>query len=396
MNTHEEIERLYQQAIEIFHESPPKFNISFCIKVWTQLAEQYQHAGSMAYLSRCYKYGIGVYCNDTTYLSYTSKSANLGNQYAKGICYSNAINCTRSYKKSMECYELCIKNKTEESLAFCAMGFMYENGFHVPKDLHQAFLLYKKSADLGCVIGIANLALCAKSGKGISANLANAATWYKMAADKAERDSQYNYALLLQEGKGIERDLTLSLKYFTAAANSYQKNALEHLIEWYFNGSSEFKISRDYKIALYFLKLSERNGLTGKMALYLGQIYYFGLGCTIDYTIAFIYFHKSIVAFSDYSNPKRHYFRGICYFFGFGHTRDYAKAAADLKSFISNYAVYKSHEYVDARVKLGYIYEYGKLGERDIKKAIELYREAAIYDGIIAQNNFIRLMKISY
>ena len=71
--------------------------------------------------------------------------------------------------------------------AYNSMGWFYENGYGVEKDLGQAFALYKKSADLGYFGGMRHLGECYENGWGVEKDIAEAIVWYKN-AEKAGSD----------------------------------------------------------------------------------------------------------------------------------------------------------------------------------------------------------------
>ena len=64
------------------------------------------------------------------------------------------------------------------------LGWLYQSGQGVPKDLGKAAELYQKAADQGNVFAQNNLGLLYQSGEGVPKDLRKAAELYQKAADQ--------------------------------------------------------------------------------------------------------------------------------------------------------------------------------------------------------------------
>ena len=128
-----------------------------------------------------------------------------------------------------------------------SMGYMYENGEHVLKDLGEAEKWYRRAAEMenvNAMIGLASLlgdaseatlwfrkaaekgnagaqemvAYRYQSGTGADIDLLEAVFWYKKAAEQNKIAAQNNLGRLYQLGVGVEKDLDQAIFWYEKAA----------------------------------------------------------------------------------------------------------------------------------------------------------------------------------
>ena len=118
---------------------------------------------------------------------YINKASDIGNMDATFWIARNA-ELAGEYDKAIRYYEKASRNS--HPVAQNNLGYMYECGLGVNKDLKKAFNLYNSSAQKGCVWGQDNLADCYYNGKGTTHDNDKAAFWYQKAAEKNYAESQ--------------------------------------------------------------------------------------------------------------------------------------------------------------------------------------------------------------
>ena len=142
------------------------------------------------------------------------------------------------------------------------LGYMYENGEHVTKDLLSAKKWYRRAAEMehvNAMIRLASLldedpeatywfraaaekgdagaqamiAFRYESGTGTQIDLEEAVIWYKKAADQNQIVSQVNLGRLYQLGIGVEKNLDQAIFWYEKAAkqgNEAAQNNLQQLL----------------------------------------------------------------------------------------------------------------------------------------------------------------------
>ena len=125
---------------------------------WMEKAAQQNHLQAIIQLSKCYRMGLGVKRDDAKGVEWLEKAAKMGDvesQYQVGMAYYKGIGVTPDYEKAVYWYEKAAKGGSSE--AQNELGLCYENGLGVFRvDKEAALRWYKKSADQGNKVGMAN------------------------------------------------------------------------------------------------------------------------------------------------------------------------------------------------------------------------------------------------
>ena len=119
------------------------------------------------------------------------------------------------------------KRPTKEyALAQLNLGWLYQNGQGVPKDLGKAAELYQKAADQG---DGAALGWLYQNGQGVPKDLGKAAELYQRAADQGYAFAQNNLGWLYENGQGVPKDLAKAAELYQKAANHGYEPAIANL-----------------------------------------------------------------------------------------------------------------------------------------------------------------------
>lgn len=112
----------------------------------------------------------------------TSLSA--GQLNSKGWEYYNK----KDYNSAVQYYYESAKRGYAS--AQCNLGYYYENGLGVAKDLYEAVKWYRKAAEQGSKVAQYNLGLCYEFGRGVTKNITEAVKWYRKAAEQGHENAK--------------------------------------------------------------------------------------------------------------------------------------------------------------------------------------------------------------
>lgn len=98
------------------------------------------------------------------------------------------------------------------------LGVMYDNGFGVARDEHQAISWYQKAANQGYAMAQFNLGMMYEDGQGVAQDYHQAFTWYQKAAHQGHAKAQNALGLLYVEGKGVPQDFRQARFWWNKAA----------------------------------------------------------------------------------------------------------------------------------------------------------------------------------
>jgi len=84
-----------------------------------------------------------------------------------------------------QCYFLPLAEQ-EDSDAQCYLGWIYENGHGVPKDINEAVKWWKLSAEQGNAEAQHNLGMSYAKGHGVPQDYKKAEKWFRLAAERGD------------------------------------------------------------------------------------------------------------------------------------------------------------------------------------------------------------------
>jgi len=126
---------------------------------------------------------------------------------------------TPDYGEARRWYEIAAATGSEGAMR--EMGFLYENGRGVAKDLALAFTWTEKAARKGNAAAQSHLGWMLLYGEGVERDPEEAATWFRLAAKQGLAEAQSNLAhLLLNGADGVAKDLPEALRLSRLAAEA--------------------------------------------------------------------------------------------------------------------------------------------------------------------------------
>lgn len=196
------------------------------------------------------------------------------------------------------------------------LGFCYEKGKGVEKNLWEAAKWYRLAAAQGHVNAQYTLGLCYLLGQGVEKDFATAAQWHLKAANQGYADAQYLLGMMYENGEGVAKDSALAVHWYRKAAEQGQTSAQFCLGVCYANGEG---VAKDQSVAVQWYHKAAESGLAN--AQYnLGVCYDFGRGVEKDQTIAVQWYYRA----AEQGHAKAQYNLGVCYAKGEGVAQDQA------------------------------------------------------------------------
>jgi TPR repeat protein len=123
------------------------------------------------------------------------------------------------------------------------LGFLYDQGEQIPKDLSNALIWYKKAAAQGHAKAQFSLGRLYDLGEGIAEDNQEALKWYRKAAQQGDVsaqfslgaaarqgdvDAQFLLARMYFEGEGVQQDYVKAYSWFHLSAASGNTMAADH------------------------------------------------------------------------------------------------------------------------------------------------------------------------
>lgn len=168
------------------------------------------------------------------------------------------------------------------------LGWLYQNGWGVGRDLGQAVHWYRQAAAQGNAAGQLNLGWMYQKGWGVPRDYLEAARWYRLAAAQNNGTAADNLGVLYRDGLGVRRDHAEAVAWFrksAAAGSAWGQNNLGWM---YQNG---WGVPRDHAEAMKWYRLAAAQG-DALAQNNLGVMYRDSLGVPRDLDQALAWFRK--------------------------------------------------------------------------------------------------------
>ena len=94
------------------------------------------------------------------------------------------------------------------------LGLMYDNGYGVKQNYHEAVKWYYKAAEDGNDSAQYNLGNMYIDGRGVRQDYAKAVKWYLLAAKQNSAAAQYNLAIRYYKGEGVRQNKATAKEWF--------------------------------------------------------------------------------------------------------------------------------------------------------------------------------------
>jgi len=152
----------------------------------------------------------------------------------------------------------------QNPLTYRDLGFLYEMGEGVSRDLNEAFKLYKRAADQGNSNAQYYLGKKYECGQGVTKDMNEAIKLYKLSADQGYTRAQFDLARMYSMGEGVPKDEKEAFRLYKLSAEQYNSGSQNNLALMYQNGEG---VSKDLNEALRLFKLSADQGHSAAMTL---------------------------------------------------------------------------------------------------------------------------------
>jgi len=140
------------------------------------------------------------------------------------------------------------------------LGYLYENGMGVPKDLAEAVRLYRKGADEEDALGQRYLGDLYFNGRGVPQSYAEALKWYRLAAAQNDDGAFVHLGYMYDHGLGVTMDHVEAVRWFRKAADQ-NNSAGQWDLGWaYAYGKG---VAKDMTKALSLIRAAAAQGETG-------------------------------------------------------------------------------------------------------------------------------------
>jgi TPR repeat protein len=129
--------------------------------------------------------------------------------------------------------------------------------FHVENNYELSLKFFRYAADKGLSCALCRVGYCYQAGEGVKKDMTEAAKYFKLAADQGNSRAQVYLGTCFQHGDGVDKEEFKAFHYFKLAAA--QGNALAQcsLGYCYENGVG---IEKDLKKAIHYYQLSADQG----------------------------------------------------------------------------------------------------------------------------------------
>lgn len=201
--------------------------------------------------------------------------------------YNGDIGGEPDYTTAMEFFDIAAK--TNNTVAYNDIGYMYLNGEGIEQDYDKALEYYQKSADLGDRIGIHQLGYMYQYGCGVDQDYSKSIEYYEKAAELGYARSYNQIGLMYYNGEGVAQDYSKAQEYFELAVQGNDGYGFNNLGMMYLYGDG---VEQDYKKAAEYFEDGANRGHAGAMAN-LAYLYYEGLGVEQSNENAAEYFKKA-------------------------------------------------------------------------------------------------------
>ena len=335
---------------------------------------------AMFELSERYKNGDGVIENEAEFfrLLRLSAEAGLGDALNRmGYCYEYGIAVEKDISKAIEFYKKAAKKQNNKGQ--CNLGRIYDEGKGIEKNLVEAIRLYKLSADQENPSAQMKLGYCYEFGYGVKQDLNMAVTMYELASAQGNAAAQCNLGYLYEVGKGVEQSYEKAKEYYEKAADKGHTRAQYNLGAMYEAGHLG-KVDIEKALELY-RKAADKNYTSA--LIQLGNLYRIGTVVTKDSELAVKYYERAC----KNDSCSAFFYLARMYELGNGVEQDYKRAvslykrAAELGSDAANN-------------NLGTLYQEGLGVEEDIAEAVRYYSIASEAGDTYAKYNLAMLIEI--
>lgn len=243
-------------------------------------------------------------------------------QYRLGWCYEDGRGVDKDMREALHWLRKAAGQG--HAAAQNHLGWCYRNGVGVEQDAAEAVRWFRSSAELGYASGQCNLGLCYRNGYGVDKDNSEAIKYFRMAAEQGYAKAQYYLGEAYFLGNQIKQDTTEAVRWFHAAAEQGLAEAQQGLGMCYVLGNGT---EQDETKAVTWFRKAAKQGLAAAQDS-LGWCYYYGKGVEKDATEATKWFRLA----AEQGDATAQHSLGMCFLLGRGVEKDEAKAKELLRS----------------------------------------------------------------
>lgn len=229
---------------------------------WHQAAADQGYAPSIFDLGQMYERGLFFAQDAAKSLEYYETAANKGLILAKQVLGTHLLRGTlglQDYAKALDWLSNAATQEDTEAQA--ALGYMYHNALGCQQNLEKAASLWMEAAKKGHGVAAYYLGLDYLYGWGVPSNPKEAFRLLSEAARQEHAESTFVLAKMLEAGVGVTEDREMALSLFEKASNLGHSEASFHLGSIYEYGDGvEIDLS---KAKLYCLRAAELGHISG-------------------------------------------------------------------------------------------------------------------------------------
>ena len=137
-------------------------------------------------------------------------------QDALGYCYENGLGVTKDLAEAVKWFRKAAEQN--DAGALINLGVCYQNGQGLAKNDVKAWECFRKAAEFGLAVAQYNLGICYDKGRGVAQDEAEAVKWFRKAAEQNYALAQFNLANSFYVGRGVTKDKAEAVKWYLKAA----------------------------------------------------------------------------------------------------------------------------------------------------------------------------------
>lgn len=172
------------------------------------------------------------------------------------------------------------------------LGWLYQNGWGVPRDNAQAVYWYRLAATQGNGSAQVNIGWMHQNGRGVPRDYGEAMRWYRLAAAQNDPVAADNLGVLYRDGLDVRRDHNEAVAWFRKSAAAGHALGQTNLGWMYDNG---WGVPRDDAEAMKWYRLAAAQG-DALAQNNIGVLYRDSRGVSRDLDQALAWFRKAAAA----------------------------------------------------------------------------------------------------
>ncbi len=358
-------------------------------------------------LAVMYENGDGTQQSQAEAVHWYRKSAEQGQvyaQYSLARMLGQGIGIKKNTREAAKYLRLAAEQGHDSAQYNLALH--YSDGSGVKENHAEAARWYKKAAEQEHIYAQFNLGVCYRDGRGVEQDNQEAVRWFRKAADKNLKEAQYSLGAFYDTGKGVELNHNEAANFYRKAAVQGHSTAQLYLGAMYKKGEG---VPLDFKTAYAWFTVASANGCDDaaeqldslaynmptsqlELAKSLGREY------LRKYQIASDKVKTSVGAESEFNNKIATPQKAVDAMRSIGLTKtESTEKESDLNNiehtFIVGLDLLERNNFEAAyrlwlqlasegcpvsQYAIGWLYESGKLGNKDYKEAVIWYRRASV------------------